>query len=133
MGIINSRQKFFCGKGNLLLKKSVSEFFPRKNLPFLNARDVTSAISLSSPAIGTGTCEEALDARMQSPSMRSNLADAIDFDVCIFAAQVTAEKLSQNAPMCFHIRLKVLSSSTKTFMTTPANSRSLMVMSPDGF
>jgi hypothetical protein len=56
LGSVNSFQQFFCGNGNFLLKKSVSEISPRKNFPFLKAQDVTSAISLSSPAIGSFGC-----------------------------------------------------------------------------
>ena len=73
-----------------------------KYSPFLNARDETSAILLSSPGMLRVVSGDDLDASTRRPMRRSNRAAGIDLDVRNLFAQLTAEVLSQYVPTCLY-------------------------------
>eukprot|EP00957_Ditylum_brightwellii_P197566 15051170-Ditylum_brightwellii.AAC.1 len=62
-----------------------------------------SAMLLLCPGVLRGVREDAPDAWMHKPSTCRSRAAAIDLDVQSFTAQLTAEVLSQNMPICLFV------------------------------
>eukprot|EP00957_Ditylum_brightwellii_P016893 1274114-Ditylum_brightwellii.AAC.1 len=96
-GSLNVHQETFCGRGEWELKKVVSCVF--------KACEQISAITIAPPSMLIGMREEAPDLCILRPSTLNRQAAAMDFDVHSFAAQLTADTLSQNMPMCFLLML----------------------------
>ena len=94
-GIFSSTQERFCGSGNLVLKKLESEVEFLKESPCLKALDEISAMSFSAPGMLRVVRDDAPDANIRRPSIRSSLAAGIDLEVRNLFAQLTADVLSQ--------------------------------------
>eukprot|EP00957_Ditylum_brightwellii_P035233 2672018-Ditylum_brightwellii.AAC.1 len=62
-----------------------------------------SAMLFLCPGMLRGVREDVSDALMRKPSTCRSRAAAIDLDVQSFAAQLTAEVLSQNMPICLFV------------------------------
>ena len=100
---------------------------------FLNALDVTSAMVFSSPLMCSGTSVEHFACIVLIPRTLSSRAAVVEVDVRSLCVQLTADALSQNAPMWQCSRVGVICSSMTKFMTIPNSSRSFIVIFPSGF
>jgi hypothetical protein len=89
-----------------------------------------SAIWLSSPAMWSGSRDDACRARCLSARNRSRRAAGSDVDVLPQCAHVTKEVLSQNIPTCLKTKSLHTPSSTSHPSTSPASSKSLIVSLP---
>ena len=128
-----STHDLLCGSGKFVLKYDVRLEAARKNLPFLKAREITSAMMLSSPATCFGTMFDALAACIRSPSIRNNLPAVRLLEVRSLYAHATADMLSQNVTRCAYWRFPIRCSRMRKANTAPASSSVLMEIVPVGF
>ena len=103
-----------------------------KNFPCLKAREITSAITLSTPAMCLGMRPEAPHEWMDMPNIRSSLPAAGEVDALSLSDHDTADVLSQYMPRWQNVRGTPHHSSANQPSTMAANSKSLMSISPSG-
>ena len=92
----DSFQEADCGRENMALKKEVKDEFAMKNSPYSNAREYTSSILFSSPAMDIDVSEDTCVWWIRIPNIWRRRAAGIDLLVRSLYAHFTADALSQN-------------------------------------